>query len=161
MSSEILIRIIEDVILEDGCTHEWQFNPLVEHVPNYWCNKHKVAVPLQGPCPKSDFWARTGETVSVPAQVARRLVESELAEYPTHTPEPEQGVQETLGRMNAMLESQGLPLMDAEAMGVWKVEGRQNPYQRPAKPRDRRLAGDLGIDAGDIEEMRRLAGGDA
>ena len=156
--AETLIRIIEDVILEDGCTHTWEF--ISEGtLPYYRCHKHGAAVPLSGPCPQSEFWARAGETVSVPSKVARRLVESELAEFPTHSPEPDQGVQETLGRMNAMLESQGLPLMDAEAMGVWKIEGRANPYQRPAKPSHRRLASDLGMDAADIAEMKKLAGG--
>jgi len=159
MSGETLIRIIEDVVLEDGCTNTWRFNPLAESIPDYFCSKHQVRVPLQGPCPKSEFWARAGETVSVPSKVARRLVESELAEFPTHSPEPDQGVQETLGRVNTLLEAEGLPLMDAESMGVIQVEGRREAYQRPAKPRDRRLASDLGIDAGDIEEMRRLAGG--
>lgn len=158
--SETLIRIVEDVILEDGCSNTWQF-VAEQGLPFYFCSKHQVRVPLSGPCSKSEFWARVGETVSVPSKVARRLVEAELAEYPTHAPEVDQGVQETLGRVNAMLEAQGLPLTDAEAMGVWKVEGRQNPYQRPAKPRDRRLAGDLGVDADDIAEMRRLAGGGA
>ena len=158
MSGETLIRIIEDVVLEDGCTHAWEFVS-EGALPYYRCHRHGVAVPLSGPCPQSEFWARRGETVSVPSKVARRLVESELAEYPTHSPEPDQAVDATLDRVNALMEAQGLPHMDAEAMGVWKIEGRQNPYQRPAKPRDRKLAGDLGLDPSDIADMRKLAGG--
>jgi len=163
MSGETLIRIIEDVILEDGCTNSWRYNPLGEGdgvMPCYRCDKHQVNVPIQGPCPKSEFWARVGETVTVPSKVARRLVQSELAEYPTHSPEPDQGVQESVDRVNALMDAQGLPHMSAEAMNVWKIEGRQdNPYKRPAKPSDRRLAGDLGLDADDIAEMRKLSGG--
>jgi hypothetical protein len=160
MSGETLIRIIEDVILEDGCTNTWDFHVKESAIPSYYCRKHHTEVPLSGPCPKSEFWARRGETVSVPSKVARRLVESELAEFPTHTPEPDQGVQDTLGRVNALMEAQGLPHLNAEAMGVWKIEGRQDAYQRPAKPRDRRLASDLGLDAGDIAAMRKLAKGE-
>jgi len=164
MSGEIPIRLVEDVLLEDGCTNAWHFiaeSDSLDDMPYYICGKHQVQVPLEGPCPKSEFWARKGETVTVPSKVAHRLVESELAEFPTHAPEVDQGVQQTLGRVNALMEAQGLPHMTAEGMGVWKVEGQKNPYQRPVKPRDRNLAGDLGIDAGDIEEMRRLAGGTA
>lgn len=158
MSGESLIRIIEDVILEDGCTHTWQFLDEQTSV-FYFCRKHQTRVPLSGPCPKSEFWARAGETVTVPSKVARRLVEAELAEFPTHTPEPDQGVTETLDRVNALMEAQGLPHMDPEAMGVWKIEGRREAYQRPARPRDRRLAGDLGLDPADIAAMRDLARG--
>lgn len=160
MSGEILIRIIEDVVLEDGCTSSWQF-VADGGLPFYLCEKHQAKVPLSGPCPNSEFWARKGETVSVPSQVARRLVESELAEYPTHAPTPGQGVQETVDRVNALMEAEGLPHMDAESMGVWKIEGRRNPYQRPAKPRDQRLANDLGLDPSDIADMRKLAGGNS
>jgi len=165
MSGEILIRIIEDVLLEDGCTNTWQFVPCEssagQAVPFYFCAKHEALVPLIGPCPLSEFWARKGETVSVPSKVAQRLVESELAEYPTHAPEPDQGVQATVDRVNALMETEGLPHMDAEAMGVWKIEGRRKPYQRPAKPRDTRLANDLGLDPSDIADMRKLAGGNS
>jgi len=161
MSGETLIRIVEDVLLEDGCTRSWQYNPLEESIPNYWCSKHEVSVPLQGPCPRSEFWARAGETVTVPSKVARRLVDSELAEFPTHKPVVDEGVQETLGRVNALMEAQGLPHMTAEGMGVWTVEGRKNPYQRPAKPRDARLANSLGLDPADIEAMRDAARGGA
>jgi len=157
--SETLIRIVEDVLLEDGCTNSWHFITEDDGIPFYFCSKHRERVPLSGPCPRSEFWARAGETVSVPSRVARRLVETELAVYPTHTPEPDQGVQSTLGRVNALLEAEGLPLTDAEAMGVWKIEGRQQAYQRPAKPRDRRLAGDLGLDPADIAAMRDAARG--
>lgn len=157
--AETIIRIIEDVVLDDGCTNHWRFNPLLEEIPHYVCTKHKTKVPLEGPCPESDFWARKGETVSVPSQVARRLVESELAEYPTHSSEPDQGVQATVDRVNALLEAEGLPQTSLEAMGVIQVQGRQNPYQRPAKPSHRRLANDLGMDADEIAEMRKLAGG--
>lgn len=159
MSGETLIRIVEDVVLEDGCTNAWQYDSRGTGMPSYYCTKHQTSVPLSGPCPLSEFWARKGETVTVPSKVARRLVESELAEYPTHTPEVDQGVQATVDRVNSLLEAEGLPLTSLEAMGVLEVQGRQNPYQRPAKPSDRRLAGDLGIDAGDIAEMRKLAGG--
>lgn len=158
MSGETLIRIIEDVILEDGCTNTWEF-VCEDTLPFYRCHKHKTNVPLEGPCPRSEFWARTGETVSVPTKVARRLVESELAEYPTHAPEVDQGVQATVDRVNALLEAEGLPLTSLEAMGVLEVQGRQNPYQRPARPSDRRLANDLGLDPADIAEMRKAAGG--
>ena len=161
MSGETLIRIVENVVLEDGCTNSWRFNPLTEDVPHYFCTKHQVQVPLQGPCPRSEFWARAGETISVPSKVARRLVQSELAEYPTHAPEPGQGLQETVERVNTLLAAQGLPLTSVEAMGVLQVEGRQSHYQRPAKPADRRLANDLEIDAADIAEMRRLSQGGA
>lgn len=158
MSGESIIRVVEDVLLEDGCTNTWEF--IAESgVPFYFCRKHEQRVPLQGPCPRSEYWARAGETVTVPSQVARRLVESELAEFPTHVQPREAGVQATLDRVNALMKEQGLPETNAEALRVWKIEGRQNPYQRPAKPADNRLAGDLGIDAGDIAEMRRLAGG--
>ena len=162
MSGETLIRIVEDVLLEDGCTNAWRYNPLVESIPNYFCIKHKVTVPLSGPCPKSEFWARKGETVSVPSKVARRLVESDLAEFPTHAPVVDQGIQETVDRVNALMESQGLPGMSAEAMNVWKVDGRRDPYQRPGKPSTkpshRRLAGSLGMDDDDIAAMRKAAG---
>ena len=158
MSGEILIRIIEDVVLEDGCTNAWDF--IAESgLPSYFCRKHQTAVPLSGPCPRSEFWARKGETVSVPSKVARRLVETELAEYPTHAPQVDEGVQATVDRVNALMDEQGLPHMDAASLGVWKIEGRRNPYQRPARPSDRRLANDLGLDAGDIAAMRKAAGG--
>lgn len=163
MSGETLIRIIEDVILEDGCTNSWHYNPLGEGdqtMPCYRCFKHNVNVPLQGPCPKSEFWARKGESITVPSKVARRLVESELAEFPTHAPEIEEGVQETLGRVNALMDEHGLPPMTAEGMGVWKIEGRQNPYQKRAgRPSDRRLASDLGLDPADIAAMRKASKG--
>jgi len=160
MSGETLIRITQDVVLEDGCTNAWSF--VAEGgLPFYFCHKHEEKVSLQGPCPGSEFWAKEGETVTVPSKVARRLVESELADYPTHTPEPDQGVQAAVDRVNDLLEAQGLPLTDAEAMGVLQVEGRREHYQHPAKPTDRRLANDLGIDADDIADMRRLSqGGD-
>lgn len=159
MSSESIIRIIEDVVLEDGCTQTWEF--ISEGaMPFYFCRKHEQRVPLSGPCPRSEFWARVGETVTVPTQVARRLVESELAEFPTHAPVAKDGVQATVDRVNMLMQDQGLPMLDAEAMGVLRVEGRrQNPYQRPVRPSDQRLAGDLGLGADDIAEMRKLAGG--
>lgn len=157
MSGETTIRIVEDVVLEDGCTNTWDFHVNQNVIPSYYCRKHHVEVPLQGPCPKSEFWARKGETVSVPSKIARRLVESDLAEYPTHTPEPDQGVQATVSRINALLEAEGLPLTNAEAMGILQVEGRREHYQRPAKPRDRRLASDLGLSPDDIAEMRRAS----
>lgn len=159
MSGETIIRIIEDIVLEDGCSNTWDFNVTGSAIPTYWCRKHHINVPLQGPCSKASFIARAGETVSVPTKIARQLVESDLAAYPTHTPEPDQEVQATLSRMNALMEDQGLPHMTAEGMGVWKVEGQQQPYQRPAKPRDRRLASDLGLDAADIAAMRDAARG--
>jgi len=160
MSGETLIRIIEDVILEDGCSNTWDFNVAGAAIPTYYCRKHRVEVPLSGPCSKSEFWARKGETVSVPSKVAHRLVQSELAEFPTHSPEPDQGVQESVDRVNTLMDAQGLPHMTAEAMNVWKIEGKQqNPYQRPARPSDRRLAGDLGLDPDDIAAMRKAAGG--
>jgi hypothetical protein len=160
VSGETLIRIVEDVLLEDGCSNNWHFideAATLDATPFYFCAKHQRRVPLQGPCPSSEFWARVGETVTVPSKVARRLVQSELAEYPTHAPEPDQAVQESVSRVNALMDAQGLPHMDAESLGVWKVEGRQNPYQRPAKPRDKRLANDLGLDAADIAAMRDAA----
>jgi hypothetical protein len=160
VSGETLIRIVEDVILEDACTNSWRYNPLEESIPNYWCAKHSVAVPLSGPCPKSEIFARVGETITVPSKVARRLVEADLAEFPTHAPEQDQAVTETLSRVNALMEAQGLPGMTAEGMSVWKVDGKQeNPYKRPAKPSDRRLANDLGLDPADIAAMRKAAGG--
>jgi hypothetical protein len=159
MSAESIIRIIEDVRLEDGCTQTWEF--ISEGaLPFYFCRKHQKRVPLSGPCPLSEFWARAGETVTVPAQVARRLVESELAEFPTHAPAKDEAVDSTLERVNALMKEQGLPPTDASALGVWKIQGRQeNPYKRPAKPSDQRLAGDLGLSAEDIAEMRKAAGG--
>jgi hypothetical protein len=159
MSGESIIRIIEDVVLEDGCTNSWDF--IAESgIPYYHCRKHKQRVPLQGPCPLSEFWARAGETVTLPTHVARRLVESELAEFPTHAPVRDEAVQGTLDRVNALMKDQGLPPTDAAALRVWQIQGRQeNPYKRPAKPADTRLAGDLGLGADDIAEMRKLAGG--
>ena len=160
MSGESIIRIVEDVILEDGCTSTWRYIDEGDGVPYYWCEKHKAHVHLTQPCPKSEVWARRGETVTVPSKVAQRLVDSGLAEYPTHAPEIDEGVRQTVDRVNALMDEQGLPHMTPESMNVWKIEGKQqNPYGRPAKPSDRRLAGDLGMDATDIAEMRKLAGG--
>jgi hypothetical protein len=158
MSGESIIRIVEDVLLEDGCTNTWEFIA-EDSIPFYICHKHKQRVPLQGPCPLSEFWARAGEVVTVPTKVARRLVESELAEFPTHTPVASESVDGTLDRVNALMEEQGLPTTDADALRVWKIGGRRQAYQRPARPSDQRLAGDLGLDASDIEQMRKLSGG--
>jgi len=170
MSGESLIRLTSDVRLEDRCESSWtmaggqtaayaapQQSP--ETGWGFFCTKHGAQFGVHQSCPRSFVEHRAGETLSVPSKLARHLVEHEVAVYPTHVPEPQQGVQDTLNRVNSMLEAQGLPLTDAEAMGILHVEGRRTPYQRPARPRDRRLANDLGMDPGDIADMRRLSQG--
>ncbi len=170
MSGETLVRLTSDVRLDDPCSTSWTMgggqtavNTAQEQSPQsgwgFVCTKHGTQFRVDQDCPASFVEHKSGVTLSVPSKLARHLVEHDVAVYPTHASEPDQEVQATLGRVNALMDAQGLPHMTAEGMGVWKVEGQQQPYQRPAKPRDRRLASDLGLDAADIAAMRDAARG--
>lgn len=170
MSGESLIRVVQDVRLEDPCSTSWSMaggQTAAYAAPQqgskagwgFFCTKHGQNFGVHESCPSSLFIVKKGETLSVPSKLARQLVEHDLAVYPTHETAPDEGITETLGRVNALMDEQGLPHMDAASLGAIAVEGRREHYQRPAKPRDARLANNLGLDAADIEAMRRAARG--
>jgi hypothetical protein len=161
--SERIVQLTEDFAYRDDCSRGWT---LMEG-PNGWvyvCQKHQRCFAMNTECDGNVIHHRAGETVTIPSTFAEQLVRAERAVYPTHQPDPDDSVVGTLNRVNAMLEAEGLPLMDAEGMGVVSIQGRQsNPYgrpRRPARPRDRNLANSLGLDPADIADMRKLAKGE-
>lgn len=165
--SDRIVQALQDLVLEDPCCKYWK---VVESGPAWIhrCSRHGASFEIGASCPAGYFRVPRGDQVSVPSKLAEHLVESELAVYPTHQPDEDQGLKATVDRVNALLEGQGLPPTDLEAMGVVRMEGRRNSYRRdpgsPPEPRtasrDRRLASSLGVSAEDVAEMRRLVHGD-
>ena len=155
--SERLVRFVEDIVLEDGCTQHWNFEGGDKSGWYYCCTKHGFQFNLNEPCPGSILAAKAGEQMYLPQKVANRFVSAGQAVYPTHKPVVDEGVQATVNRVNTLMDSMGLSHLDAEAVRTMGVQGQKGGGHY-AKPRDSRLARDLGIDPTDIADMRKLAG---
>lgn len=154
--TERLVRLLGDVTLEDKCSTQW----LIESGDSWYyrCRRHNTRFGLSDVCPGSLSTARAGDHVYLPQKLTEQLVRSGIAEYPTHEPIVEDGVKATVDRVNALMDSMSLPHLDAESLKTVTVEGRKGSGHY-AKPRDRGLADSLGLDASDIADMRKLAGG--
>lgn len=178
--SERFIRFTEDVDLvsENRCGNRWfvtsddRVTPLsllancenpdldeaMEQKIYMRCKTHNTIFSLMGDgCPHyqdvADIKAKAGDTATLPAEQAEWLVSNGLAEYPTHSPVISEGIDETITRTNAILDQMGLPNVDSESMRTIKVEGRRGSSHY-ARPRDKNLATDLGLDPDDIAQMK-------
>jgi hypothetical protein len=119
---------------------------------------HGTVFPMGQNCPQAYQSFAAGESVVVESnQVAERLVRTGQAAYPTHKVKVEESVQATLDRTNMLMDSMGLPHMDAESMNAISKSINRGVSRHYAKPTDTRLAGDLGLSPSDIAEMRKLA----
>lgn len=153
--TERTIRLTESIIIEQSCSKNWR---VVESIPwSYFCDKHSRSFSLTESCPGAYQRIDKGETVSLPSKLAETLVERGRAVYPTHSTVVDEGLQATIDKSNVLMDEMGLPRLDPESIRTWTIKGRKaDSYYRP---RDNRLAQDLGINLEDIDEIRRLAKG--
>ena len=178
--TERFVRFTQDVdlVAEDQCQSHWyvtsteNVTPLmmlanfdregldgvIEEGVYQQCRQHNTSFSLMGgTCPKwkdiQGIKAKEGETMSLPSAQAEWLVQNGLADYPTHTVEEYEGVESTISRTNAILDSMGLPNVDSESMRTISVEGRRGGGHY-ARPRESKLASDLGLNPEDIADMK-------
>jgi len=57
------------------------------------------------------------------------------------------------------MDEEGLPHLNADSLRSISLQGKKGK-RHYARPRDSRLAGELGIDPSDIADMRKLVKGD-
>lgn len=177
-----IVRLVADIMLSDDCSSNWKMVSDHEIPPlaalaeaseaesamhagswNFYCSKHNRYFFLNSSCPEAGALHKCGETLSLPAKVATALVARGQAVYPTHEPEVSEGLQETLERVNTLMDDMGFPHLDAEALRTPLIQGKKGKgyYGTYAKPKDKRLADDLGLDPSDITAMRGLAKGNS
>jgi len=174
--SERIVRFVKDadLVYTDKCEGKWivteesRVTPLMK-LANYdagvesdgyfyRCPTHNTLFSVMGgECPgrrdsANDLKVKAGEEATVSAEAAEWLVQNEWAVYPTHIAESVQG---TIDRTNALMDSMGLPQLDAEAMRTVGIEGKRG-RKHYARPSENRLASDLGLSADDIADMRKL-----
>ena len=174
-----IVRLLTDVSLEGSCATSWtmvdtsDIQPLTAlgeasdssstmhtHGWNYHCTKHNRYFFLDRSCPGGGRSYRKGSEISITSDLAESLVRRGQAVYPTHAPVVDEGVQGTLDRTNALMDDMGLPHLDSEALRTFSVKGKKG-NRHYVKPKDSRLARDLGIDPKEVAEMRKLAKGDS
>lgn len=174
--SERIIRVLIDYAPGAKCMQHWSMSEqsvsplmmladaanaektLADNMWVYHCREHETWFPVHRECPANDITLRAGETVSVDSKMAQRLVEMNVAVYPTHDTQEEQPT-DYVGKINALLEAEGLPQLDNEAARVITADNRKISKHYRSKPEDSGLARELGIDPSDIAEMRKLSKG--
>ena len=179
-TNERIVRFVADVALDAGCGNHWVLRDASRHdgdgisalfsladaaseAPtihedgwNFFCPMHRVYFGVNKYCPVAKIIYRAGETVAIPVRLAEVLERNGQIVYPTHVPEPDQQVEATLAKVNALMEREGLPPLDAESLRSIKVEGKCDHYgaTNQSSPANHRLATDLGLDPEDIQKMR-------
>ncbi|RLC75199.1 MAG: hypothetical protein DRJ03_30635 [Chloroflexi bacterium] len=156
--SERLVHLTADYVINTGCDKQWAMAESADG----WCFRCRVHNTLfrpNGACPSLVEVCSTGTSLALPVRIAETLVERGQATYPTHQPVVEDSLQETLDRANALMDEEGLPHLNADSLRSISLQGKKGK-RHYARPRDSRLAGELGIDPSDIADMRKLVKGD-
>jgi len=177
---DVVINILEDVAYHTGCNNSWfvtarelspiealasasedpsEFSPEGESW-SFECRTHNTRFMMGKDCPESVAHLKAGESVPLPKKIAEQLIRLGQAAFPTHKHLTEDDVQSTLDRSNALMDSLGLPHMDAEGIKAITRANKKSGYgisRHYAKPGDGQLAGELGVSPEDIAEMRKFS----
>ena len=177
-TTERVVRFVMDVALDAGCSTGWQLTDQINslmalaeaareesivHVEgwNYHCRVHNTFFGITKVCPSSKLVYKAGTTASIDTKMAAMLERIGQVVYPTHAPVVDEGVQQTLDKTNALMDSLGLPKMDVESIQAIraqpkraKFEGTRDYYAK-SSPATHHLAADLGLSTEDILQMKK------